>query len=91
VPPFEASPDDKRRLLIAATAGGFLVRLALVAVSLGSNDIFTWEIFGRWIAQRGLFDLYQLNPTFNHPPLPGYYSAASATYTLEQVARATSR
>jgi hypothetical protein len=76
VPPFEASPDYKRRLLIAATAGGFLVRLALVAVSLGSNDIFTWEIFGRWIAQRGLFDLYQLNPTFNHPPLPGYYSAA---------------
>jgi hypothetical protein len=48
-----------------------------VAASLGSNDIFTWEIFGRWIAQRGLFDLYAYNTTFNHPPLPGYYSAAA--------------
>ncbi len=76
MPPFEESPDYRRRLLIAATVGGFLVRLALVAVSLGSNDIFTWEIFGRWIATRGLLDLYERNPTFNHPPLPGYYSAA---------------
>jgi Glycosyltransferase family 87 len=74
---FKASPDHARRLLIAATVGGFLVRLALVAVSLGSNDIFTWELFGRWIARRGLLDLYAQNPTFNHPPLPGYYSAAA--------------
>jgi len=58
VPPFEAGPDYKRWLLIAATAAGFLVRLALVAVSLGSNDIFTWEICGRRIAQRRLFGLY---------------------------------
>jgi hypothetical protein len=78
VPSFEATPDHKRRILIAATAGGFLVRLLLVAVSLGSNDIFTWETFGRWITQRGLFDLYEHNPTFNHPPIPGYYSAAVA-------------
>jgi hypothetical protein len=75
---FSETPERTRRLLIAATAGGFLVRLALVAVSQGSNDIFTWEVFGRWITSRGLFDLYQNNPGFNHPPIPGYYSAAAA-------------
>jgi hypothetical protein len=72
------TPEQTRRLLIAAVVCGFAVRLALVAVSQGSNDIFTWEVFGRWIATRGLFDLYQNNPGFNHPPIPGYYAEAVA-------------
>ena len=76
--PRQWNRDHTRRLLIAATIGGFLVRFALVAVSRGSNDIFTWEVFGRSIARSGLLDLYERNPSFNHPPLPGYYSAAAA-------------
>jgi Glycosyltransferase family 87 len=52
---------------------GMLLRVALLLVSSGSNDILTWEKFGREIAARGVLEEYQRNVKFNHPPLMGLW------------------
>jgi hypothetical protein len=52
----------------------FIVRVALWAVSEGSNDARLWQQFAREIASRGLLDEYVKNSRFNHPPLMGLWS-----------------
>ena len=61
----------------------FLVRCVAAAVSSGTNDIRTWELFGSFAAQHGVSALYQnftLSQTnfalFNHPPLMGVLAGA---------------
>lgn len=54
--------------------GGFSLRLALLLVSEGSNDIATWERFAGDIEQWGVIEEYRRAPDFNHPPLMGWWS-----------------
>jgi len=49
---------------------GFLARLALSALSWGSNDATTWRDFGRNIAEHGLLQIYVRTADTNHPPDP---------------------
>ena len=53
---------------------GVLLRVMLLFVTFGSNDIVTWERFGRQIADWGVLDEYQRGLRFNHPPLMGLWS-----------------
>jgi hypothetical protein len=53
---------------------GVVLRVVLVFVTSGSNDIFTWERFGRQIADRGVLAEYQETRKFNHPPLMGLWA-----------------
>lgn len=52
---------------------GVLLRVVLLFVTLGSNDIITWERYGRQIADWGLLAEYQKVRRFNHPPLIGLW------------------
>lgn len=54
---------------------GFAVRFLLNQVSVGTNDIETWQRFGAYISEHGLDALYRADPLFNHPPLAGWYGA----------------
>lgn len=53
---------------------GVLVRFALSAASLGTNDAAAWVRFGDEISHYGLIPTYQVDRDFNHPPLPGYWA-----------------
>lgn len=63
-------------MLIVAGCGLF-ARVAVSAVSTGSDDIRTWQQNAHAIAERGLLALYRDDVLFNHPPLPGYFSKVS--------------
>src|SRR5689334_21702884 len=56
---------------------GIAARLALSAISWGSNDTTTWFDFGDSIAHHGLLQIYATDGNYNHPPLPGVWAAVS--------------
>lgn len=62
------------KTLIGLLALATLVRIGLAAVSLGSNDIFTWYQFAGSIEEQGILDVYRTQPMFNHPPMAGAYA-----------------
>lgn len=53
---------------------GVIFRVWLAYNSLGSNDIFIWHKFAQTIDKFGLPYMYDHVPTFNHPPLMGYFA-----------------
>jgi len=77
--PVKPEADRARRLRWFFNAGlaGYGLRLLLIFVSDGSNDIFTWARFGRSVLDRGLETTYLVVPLFNHPPLMGLWAAAA--------------
>ena len=56
---------------------GLLIRLALSAASIGTNDILTWRKFAGAVHDQGLVASYQNIRELNHPPLPALWAAAS--------------
>ncbi|MBI5882277.1 MAG: DUF2029 domain-containing protein [Elusimicrobia bacterium] len=89
-PPGTAGPGplsasvSRHRFFWALIAVGFLSRLLLAAISLGSNDILSWYYFGGSIASHGVGAAYETLNTrallFNYPPLTGYF--AQGVYLL---------
>jgi hypothetical protein len=71
-------------VLLAAAAAALLLRVLVLGLSEGSNDIRTWETFAKSISEGGVLGTYLTMPGFNHPPLAGYYAELAAA-----VARAT--
>ena len=65
------------RWFFYAGLAGYGLRLVLILISDGSNDIRTWARFARGITTRGLDGTYQAEPLFNHPPLLGLWAAAA--------------
>ena len=88
VDPAAAAPAGWRRLglsergwtaaLAALLVAAVLVRLAVLWLSEGSNDIRTWEGFAQSIREVGVLGTYAALPGFNHPPLAGYYAELAA-------------
>lgn len=64
----------------ATCVAAVLVRIYLMTTTAGTNDIHTWQSFGRSIHDGGLFTLYRANAEYNHPPLMGLW--ASLAWTL---------
>lgn len=82
----ENVPDSTRRRLLSLIitygywlgALGFGARCALWLLSEGTNDIRTWYRFARTIQSYGLGATYTRDLLFNHPPLMGLLSQATA-------------
>ena len=70
-------PGTGVRPWLAVVAAGVITRLALALVSIGSNDAAAWHRFGEEVSRFGLLRTYQIDPDFNHPPLPAYWAAAA--------------
>lgn len=75
-------------LPLAAILLGFVVRIALLLLTKGTNDIVNWETFANEGLRAGLPSLY---PTFsgaegtllmNHPPLAGYLGVECARLAI---------
>ena len=65
------------RWFFYAGIAGYALRLLLILVSDGCNDIFAWARFAHRIVIRGLEGTYQAEPLFNHPPLMGLWAAVA--------------
>jgi len=63
------------RALLGAIVLGVLLRVVLVSVSVGSNDMTTWTEFADGIRANGIWNLYRDDLRFNHPPLMGWMAA----------------
>jgi hypothetical protein len=50
---------------------GFAARVVYAWYASGTNDIVTWQLFARQIAEQGLLYQYGHDEGFNHPPLMG--------------------
>ena len=60
--------------LWALVAAGFVVRLVLSCISWGTTDTISFVHFAYRIEAHGLIATYRIEPLFNHPPIPGYWS-----------------
>ncbi|HMB95791.1 MAG TPA: hypothetical protein VKK61_07105 [Tepidisphaeraceae bacterium] len=66
-----SQPDQKsRKILIAIILAGVVLRLALAAISLGTNDVLNFGEIATHVNQVGLIETYRTDPLLNHPPLP---------------------
>ncbi len=66
-----------RRWAVALVCVGLLIRLAIAATTIGTNDTLTWERFGKRICADGFAESYKRDYDLNHPPLPALWAAAS--------------
>jgi hypothetical protein len=63
------------RLWLVLGLAGIAARLLLWFSSIGSNDVYYWLGHAHNVAINGIADAYTRAQMFNHPPLPGLYSA----------------
>jgi hypothetical protein len=66
--------------LLGLGALALLLRVVVIATSVGSNDMRTWQEFALGIHHTSVGTLYDTNELFNHPPLMGLF--ASGAYWL---------
>ncbi|HEX2734801.1 MAG TPA: glycosyltransferase 87 family protein [Polyangiaceae bacterium] len=81
------SPTSERRLgtaLLGLAALGVVLRVIVMAISFGSNDMSIWSGFATFIGDNGLWETYRRLVGFNHPPLMGIMA-----WSLNQIALAT--
>ncbi|MDX1647221.1 MAG: glycosyltransferase 87 family protein, partial [Longimicrobiales bacterium] len=71
----DSSSAEPDRLLSRLILVGFTLRLILLFLTLGSNDVGTWYRFAQAVAEDGLERTYLEQVGFNHPPLMGLLSA----------------
>ena len=66
---------NSRTAIQTAALLALAVKLALAALTLGTNDADSFYNFGRFIWEHGLLAQYRVTPEFNHTPLTGWYCA----------------
>jgi hypothetical protein len=64
-------------LLLALALAGVALRVVVMAVSYGSNDMANWQLFAQRLVQDGLPLTYERIPRFNHPPLVALMAVAT--------------
>jgi hypothetical protein len=77
--------NTRTKTLIALGLSGYWLRLVLVLVSEGSNDIRTWRNFAVAIRHFGLERTYIAQPLFNHPPLIALWNVLALNLSEMQV------
>lgn len=63
----------KRLCVLIAAIVASAAKLMIAWNTFGTNDVLTFYLFGRTIAENGLAAMYQSTVLFNHPPLTAYY------------------
>lgn len=75
--PSALSLEGDAALACVIGAFGIAIRCLLSDVSIGSNDIYTWEEFGRYASRESVLWMYDNLKGWNHPPLMGYLVAGA--------------
>lgn len=74
----DAAQDRRNPRVLLMLAGLLIVaRLAVAAVSWGTNDAFTFYHFGQLVDRFGLIDAYRQDRELNHPPIPTLWTWAA--------------
>ncbi len=69
-PVCQSDPRAVRLLVGWSILVGTILRLALSAISIGTNDASIWQHIATRVAEVGLLDAYRTEQLMNHPPLP---------------------
>lgn len=72
-----------RQSVLIAAGLALIAKLLIAWNTFGTNDVFTFYLFGKSLAEHGLGWTYQSTILFNHPPLTAYY--LSAIYSLHHL------
>jgi Gpi18-like mannosyltransferase len=73
----------RRDCVFGAALVALIAKLAIAWNTFGTNDVLTFYLFGRTIAEEGLGAMYRTTILFNHPPLTAYY--LSWIYELQRL------
>ena len=69
----EQKAAKERVYVLIAAVIALIVKLGIAWNTFGTNDVLTFYLFGRTIAEEGLAAMYRTTILFNHPPLTAYY------------------
>ena len=69
-----AAPGGRWGIWITLIVLGLSLRVAMMLLTIGTNDAMTWAQFGHFVNQWGLYTVVKTNSYLNHPPLPVYWS-----------------
>jgi hypothetical protein len=69
-----AAPSLSPTVLWTLLGAGFALRIVLACVSWGTTDTISFLHFAYRIDANGLIATYRIDPLFNHPPIPAYWS-----------------
>jgi hypothetical protein len=72
-----------RQAVLIAAGLALIAKLLVAWNTFGTNDVLTFYIFGKSLANHGLEWTYQNSILFNHPPLTAYY--LRAIYSLHHL------
>ncbi len=75
------APGRRAVLIVAGIA--LIAKLLIAWNTFGTNDVLTFYVFGKSLANHGLEWTYQSTILFNHPPLTAYY--LRAIYSLHHI------
>src|SRR5262245_3836157 len=70
-------PGLQARLMLELCTLGFLIRVALIFISEGSNDLANWKGFSTFLQVRSQCELYAATELCNNPPLIGLWGKAA--------------
>ena len=73
-PVLEIAANLSDRQLLILILLGFVVRLAISACSVGTNDTLSFIRFAHSIDRHGILATYHSDSEFNHPPIPAYWA-----------------
>ena len=65
-----------RQTVLVAAGIALIVKLLIAWNTFGTNDVVTFYLFGKSLADHGLGWTYQSTILFNHPPLTAYFLRA---------------
>ena len=74
---WQSRPARGARWAAIIIGAAILLRLALAAMSIGTNDAVTFFGFAEEIARIGVIETYRTHLLFNHPPAIGIWAAAA--------------
>jgi hypothetical protein len=73
-----ATSRDARRWIVGAMVLALALRVSLAAMSIGTNDARTWQMFGDLVSRVGVVEAYRAERELNHPPLPVLWALVCA-------------
>jgi hypothetical protein len=79
----ELSSTESRRArgaIVIAIVVGTALRIALAAISEGTNDVLIWQHIARRVRDVGFLNGYRGDPLMNHPPLPVLWAVVAFAF-----------
>ena len=82
---FRLGPGFAVRALLLVGMVGLALRFWLAGHSIGSDDVVGWLDHARLVRDHGVAYAFEHSEAYNHPPLMGYWAAATSALSHERL------